>query len=129
MLLTSPFKTPEFKALFKEWNQILEDGGLEEIENFDLPNPSLKKFHSNKWTLENGRAQDARDIKAYYEMAGDLLESFPFKTETQKRMWEMHCDGMSVRQIAQSLNQRGFTKTRVQVAIVTIERKSGIKRG
>ncbi|MGO9490593.1 MAG: DUF2254 domain-containing protein [Solirubrobacteraceae bacterium] len=45
----NPFKTPEFRALLKKWNNILEETGHEEIENFNLDEPSLIQWESQRW--------------------------------------------------------------------------------
>jgi hypothetical protein len=124
--VSNPFKTPEFKALFEKWNGILEKNGHKEIENFSLPDAPLKTWHNLKW--KNLDPNKVSDIQKYYEEAFELLKTYVFKTETHRRIWELHCEGVSVRMISRIINRRKFTKTRVNVFILSVERSSGLKR-
>ena len=125
--MSNPFKTPEFKNLFQQWNKILEQDGLKEIENFDLEVPVLKTWHNLKW--KNLNSDRLCELKHYYELASELLQTFEFKNKFHKRIWELHCDGLSVRKIARQINRKDFGKTVVHEIIILISQKSGLKSG
>ncbi len=128
----SPFKTPEFKKLFQEWNELLKQSGLGEIENFSLPEPMLKTWNSFDWSSESARDPlrmlQARD---YYEKAEEILRTYAFKNERQRMIWDLHCDGLSVREIERELTFWLWdTKaSTVHYQIQQVQRKSGLKNG
>jgi hypothetical protein len=131
--MSSPFKAPEFKKLFKEWNERLKQSGFQDAEDFNLPEPALKSWHSLKW--ENERAEK-RSVEAthYFELAQDVLHTFPFKTDVHRRTWELHCQGLSVRQISdrldfQLIGYKGKKRANVQLIIAAIQKAAGIKHG
>lgn len=129
----NPFKGPEFAKLFREWNEKLKRSGFDDAEDFSLPEPALKSWHSLKW--ENERAEKrAHDAKTYFDLAQDALHTFPFKTDVHRRTWELHCQGLSVRQIdetlhSQLLGYKGRTRANVHRIILAIQKATGIKRG
>ena len=121
--MTNPFKTQKFKAEFQEWNKILEESGHKEIEDFKTNGYPLKCWHSYKWVNDSKLKQSI--TKTYYEIASDILRSFTFKNELQKKIWELHTSGLSVRKIAFILQVK--RKTTVHGIILRIQRESGIK--
>lgn len=125
--MSNPFKTPEFKALFAHWNQVLEANGHQEIEDFSLPDAPLKAWHNHRW--KNCHPDHIPEIQKYYEAANELLKTYVFKSECHRRVWELHCEGLSVRKIAMKLRQKKLKKTAVHAIIVTIESTSGLRHG
>lgn len=123
----NPFKTPEFKKLFKKWNNILEETGHNEIENFALPDPPLMQWESQRWSRTDDLLNTQK--QQYYEMAEIILETFEFKNKTHRRIWALHCTGISGRRIAKLINRKGYRMRSVYSIIVAIEIKSGLKRG
>ncbi len=128
-----PFKGPEFKALFEEWNRRLIEDGHKEIEDFSGAEPQLKVWESNRWRNSNkSRGFDPIRMEfrqQYYEMAEVVLRQFPFQTPEHKRIWELHCRGISPRKIATELKTRKCSKSNVYLVIAHIERRSGLRRG
>lgn len=125
--MSSPFKTPKFKQLFKRWNKYLVLSGHEEIEDFSRDEPTLKDWHTTNWNNTDPIRNEWR--QQYYEMAEVLLRTFPFKCEEHRRIWELHCEGKSPRKIAKILNQKKFSKTTIYSVISSIEAKGGLKNG
>lgn len=39
----------------------------------------------------------------YYELAGQFLHSYAFKDRLEKKIWAMHSEGITIRQIAKTL--------------------------
>lgn len=123
----SPFRTPEFLRLFKLWNRKLERSGHREIEDFTLRDPPLKTWESTRWNSTDSIQNEWR--QQYYEMAESLLRLYPFKSKEHKRIWQLHCEGFSVRKIAQQLDRKKFSKSSIQNVILRIKRKSGLSHG
>lgn len=124
----SRFKKPDFLELFKEWNQILEETGFKDAENFSLEGePLLKCWHSQKWN-NNEDKRKVEETLNYLSLASNLLKDFPFESDTHKKIWELHCEGISSRKIAAFLNKKDFTKSPVHAIIVEIRKKSGLKK-
>lgn len=121
----SPFKTPEFKKLFSEWNKKLVASGHKEIEKFDLEDPTLIVFERFLWCGDQQLRNESR--LRYYEMAEVVLTRYPFKSKSHRRIWELHCRGISPRKISAELN-RSISKTTIYTIISTIERETGLRR-
>lgn len=105
------FKTPQFKALSAKWNEILEDSGHEEIEDFRLPNPPLKNWHNLDFRNVNPEVFKAKQL--YYEKARAILHTYEFQNPTHRRIWEMHSEGGSAREIARTLKLKKYKKSKV----------------
>lgn len=123
----NPFKTPEFKALFKIWNNLLEETGHPEIEDFSREDAPLRTWSNNRRSDFTNAALEAR--QQYYEMAEALLETFEFKNKLQKKIWALHAAGVSARKIAKMIGRKGPKKTTIHLIIATIGVESGLKRG
>ncbi len=121
--MANPFKTKAFQKLFQKWNKKLEKQGHEEIEDFTLTDPPLKCWHNSKWK----QVESFEETVLYYQLASELLCHFEFENRTHRRIWDLHCQGLSVRQVALKVNRKKFTKTVVHTVIVGIQKKSGIK--
>lgn len=39
-------------------------------------------------------------MSCYYDRARDLLHHFEFESDIHKKIWELHCEGLSKRKIA-----------------------------
>lgn len=126
-MASHPFKTPEFKALFQEWNQRLEASGHVEIEDFRQPSEPLKCWHSLKWVNPSGKVSRRRI--GYFDEAMELLHIFEFKSEIHKQIWEMHASGMSIRKIAGQINRKKYRRDVVHSIILSIRVASGLRYG
>lgn len=124
----NPFETREFRRLFEEWNKRLKEDGFEDAEDFTLKDPELKVWHSFRFKQRH----DERET--YFELAQGLLTGeFKFKTDVTRRVWELHSQGKSVREIEgilemQLLGYKGKRRSNVHTIILEIQERSGIKR-
>jgi hypothetical protein len=125
--LANPFKTPKFRALFKKWNNILEEAGHDEIENFNLEEPALRQWEAGRWDGTDPLRNEA--TQQYYQMAEILLDTFPFKNKTQRKIWQLHCEGYSVREISAMIHRKGYGRDRVYLIIARVRSKSGLRNG
>lgn len=127
MSRNSPFKTPEFQKLFAEWNQKLKEDGFKDAEDFTLPEPMLVYWHN----YDRFKSQDGRE--SYYAIAQRLLhDGFKFESDLSRRVWELHSQGKSVRQIEaliahQLIGYKGCKRDAIHRAVLDTQRKSGIK--
>jgi len=121
----NPFKTAKFKKLFKTWNKKLERAGHEEIENFNLEEPAfLDKSHASRFKEVTASEYETRSL--YYSIARGLLHTFAFESSIQKRIWELHSEGLSVRQIEKALHGK-LKKTRIDQHIHTVRKWAMLK--
>lgn len=91
----------EFKDLQAKWYKKLANTGFADIEQPDgnLKNWALSLIRHDE-TTENAK-QD------YYRLAGQLLHSsYPFQSNTERKIWEMHAEGLSIRDIAKKLKSQ-----------------------
>ncbi len=64
----------------------------------------LKKWHSHLWNRESdGSYFKAPYIEEYYRMAGYFLHEYKFEYEIDRKIWELHAEGMGMREIAVAL--------------------------
>lgn len=132
--MSNPFRTREFSALFQEWNKRLKESGFVDAEDFTLPDPALKSWHSLKWESQDAQRRESQG-RQYIELAQDLLHNgFPFKNDVHRRTWELHCEGKSARQIEEALfsqliGYKGRKKTNVHSIIIHIQRTARLKLG
>ncbi len=123
-MLKSPFKTAAFKALEREWNEKLKDDGFRDIEKlsneaYRLPEKLPKAWHNCRF--QKIPKLKIRSTQEYYSRARDLLWTYEFKNETQKKIWELHCEGMSKREIAKEI--KDFPKSYGREQVGNILRK------
>jgi CRISPR/Cas system-associated exonuclease Cas4 (RecB family) len=88
------YQTTEFENLQKEWYEKLEKEGfndLEKNESWDYIRPEV--FSGGKEKAE------------YYLQASQFLQSHEFKSPVKKQIWELHCEGHSIRWIAAKLEK------------------------
>ncbi len=89
------------KKLQKEWYKKLQEEGFIDIETHSHKDTPLTTWHSLKW--KNLSLEVMETTLEYNSMARDLLNTHDFQTETHKRIWELHCDGLSKRKIEKIL--------------------------
>lgn len=101
--MSNQFKTKEFKALQDKWYKILAQKDFEDIEKNEH---SLKLWHADYFA--DARRNDENVIQAkqeYYRLAGQFLFEYKFKNPMEKRIWQLHSDGKSIREIERTLTK------------------------
>lgn len=114
--MKSPFHTPQFKELQQEYYQKLEESGFEDIEDRDSANEWLKN-----WNMTIPSSDCGGDKEEYFYMATQFLNICDFKNETEKRIWEMHTEGLSIREISGTYAVKGFSKSNIFKIIKKIQ--------
>lgn len=89
----------QLKKLTAQWYQKLKDSGFEDIEDSA---GNLKQYHSIRFLAKNIRT-GFNEKQRYYELASQLLYSFPFKDKRMKNVWKLHAAGLQVPEIASAL--------------------------
>jgi hypothetical protein len=111
------------KKLQEIWNKKLKDSGFKDIES-----PSFQ-FHGHMFTpiiknvltpARDGKKQYSRLTPAsktareqYYRLAGHFLYEYEGFTPTTKKIWELHAQGETVRDIADKLSPKGPKRSSV----------------
>ena len=89
------YQTKKFKHLSKKWASKLERSGFEDIEDGEN---YLKSWESFQGRLVNNAYVESKS--EYYRMARQFLEGHTFKTKKEKKIFEMHTEGLGYRKIA-----------------------------
>lgn len=94
-------QSKEFKALQKLWDKKLAASGFQDIEQRD----GGLKVWSDRFCngYHNEITMSAK--QEYYRAAGHFLHEYEFKTPTEKRIWTLHSEAMSIRNIVKALKK------------------------
>jgi len=96
---------PELKALQKHWYKKLKDEGFNDIEDTNSPRELLKQWHST-YFYRHYTVETFQDKQDYWRTCSRFLHSHTFQTVHEKKVWELYCDGQSLRQIADQLRTK-----------------------
>ena len=95
----------KFKALKAKWDKILEREGLPDIEK----GPYLRVYSTNRFShfeFDKTAHPDQNAAKeAYYQLACSFLHEHKFESDKERRIWELHSQAVSVREIAKRMHQ------------------------
>ena len=103
--MISKLRTKEFKTLQREWYKKLKDSGFKEIEDTSSPLEMLKTWHSS-YFINRNTPDTFLAKQSYFQSASRFLHSNKFKSEKDRLIWEMHCDGATLRGIASELKEK-----------------------
>lgn len=109
--------SPAFKALQDKWYDKLATKGFEDIEERHSPREMLKCWH-NTWFQSRGTPDQIAKQGLYYQMATDMLNTYEFADKLDRRIWELHANGASVREIAKIVK---LSKSPVHIRIQRIK--------
>lgn len=104
----NPYKTQHFLELKKEWYKHLENLGFKDIEEdySDSSKTCLKRWDSYYFTAKS-HGSHTIDLftskRDYYYYAHQFLNETEFETETVKKIWELHSNGISIRDISKHM--------------------------
>lgn len=118
------WKTDKFKKLNDAWKKKLEKSGFvdcEQDENY------LKQFSGN--FAKNQESNKSRAViegkLQYYSMCRQFLVTHKFKNKLHRKVFELHCEGLGVRKIAERV---GTYFNRVQGILKPLKDKVKEKR-
>lgn len=100
-------RSERLKELEKVWYAKLKQSGFEDIEDERYPDKPLKSYSSDLIESKPSRRKNffKRTTADYYALARRLLETFQFESTLHKRIWSLHCEGLSKRQIEAKLRE------------------------
>lgn len=104
--MSNQFNSKEFKDLNAKWRKKLEKSGFEDIEN---DRGELRSSDSSEY-IRNFDPIAAGAKEEYFRRAGFFLYEYKFETELERRIWELHVEGASIREIVRILKKRGLKK-------------------
>jgi hypothetical protein len=111
-------KNLKFEKLKEKWYSKLKREGFEDIEKDEdsLKVWSSTIFGKTKALIQHGGWQ----AKAtYYQMASTFLSEYKFDNDRERKIWEKHSEGLSMRDISVSLGtKRSKTYSRTYVWMV-----------
>ena len=102
----NPFKSPEFKELERLWYDKLKEEGFQDIEE----SPDKAERGSGERMLVRSHSADFKRVprsniessyEYYYFASQFLLHENGFKNEKHRKVWELHCEGVPEREIAE----------------------------
>jgi hypothetical protein len=96
-----------YKQLRKEWYKKLKDEGFNDIEKLD---GDLIEWHTSRFTKATNRRYSIEAKSDYYYLANQFLNTYKFKNELFRAIWEYHANGISQRDIVKLLNQLNLTE-------------------
>lgn len=67
----------------------------------------------------------AETTRIYYEEALNLLKKYSFKNTSEKKIWELHCEGWTIREIEKKIKRY---KRQMIHNIITLISKEIIKK-
>lgn len=105
--------SPSFRKLQKQWYKKLKEEGFKDIETVGF-------YMRSAINLRAVATKDREAIQEYYSNATSVLYETEFDNEKDKKIWELHCEGLSVRKVA---SKYGVSKTTAQTIINKIQRK------
>lgn len=115
----------DFAKLQAEWDKKLADSGFVDVEDRRASGDLLKAWHGKYFQVRYTPDQFVAK-REYYELATSFLNEFFFSEETlgyfgiidqDKRVWSLHADGKSIREIAALLRT---SKWRIEKTIATL---------
>jgi len=111
-------RSHEFKKLEKIWYDKLKNEGFHDIES-GREDRLLKEWSSNFFRNKFNQIKYESTV-AYYDAARKILVSHKFKNAIQQKIWEMHTEGISEREIARTLKM--YKKSMVHYVISQISK-------
>jgi DNA-binding CsgD family transcriptional regulator len=106
----------DYATLKKQWYSILKESGFEDIES---PNGMLK--HNRHAPRTDSGSKLCQPLvyeitTAYFSRASEYLHNGTFLSDVEKTIWELHCEGYSLRETAKEL------KTSLRNVFLTMRR-------
>lgn len=123
----APRSRKGFKDLQVLWYQKLKDAGFEDIENTRIEGAPLVYYHSHRFaTAYNPLFFSQR--QEYYRLAGIFLYHHEFDSSTERSIWELHSEGLSIAKIAIRLKVKAYVAHRAILKLSQLMLKEGLVR-
>lgn len=109
------------KKLIETWDKKLAKAGHVEIEDRDT---GMLKTWSDHYFRRRYSPEAFAAKQRYYELCTDWLNDGFFDTGTEKEIWDMHSNGLTLVEIAAKVK---MSKTKVNEIIFKIRKQAGIR--
>ncbi len=115
-------KKQSLTQLQKLWDKKLADSGFVDIENrrtgalkTRIGSP-LSESNNGLYSIRGGYTSRAWKVSQieYYRRANQLLHTAVFKSSKHRRIWELHCQGLTLKVIAKKLH---LTERQIKYAV------------
>lgn len=123
--LASDLTPAQLRSLQREWYAKAKASGFEDAEDTARADRPLKHWHSTRF-LKQTRPMRREATETYYEMCRAIIHTFPFKTPRHRKIWELHSEGKSRRDIAREVGYAASSP--VGRIIAKIAKDAGIKK-
>lgn len=115
-----PLTKAQYKALRDKWYAKLAKTGFEDIEDVNSPRQMLKAWHSSD-IPRKARSGGFIAIQDYYSRATEFLNNYIFESKFELKVWTLHADGQSLREIAK---QCKCGKDKVRTIVLKLQKES-----
>lgn len=114
----------ELKALQKVWYAKLRAEGFNDIEQKTGTHRHDSDHFAHKRVVARFEA-----TQAYFYNATQFLNDYKFESEYDRAVWEYHSNGLSSREIANTLKKAGLRSNYDKVQIITRRLKKIMNQG
>lgn len=130
-------KNQNLQKLIKDWDRKLKESGFNDIEerdtdrlkswagnvalNNEICDRSRKTDYKHKYGYTSLTWKESQE--EYYRIAGQCLHEAEFKSEKHKIIWQLHCEGLTNKEIADKINAK---KHQVKYAINRMAKDFGL---
>jgi len=121
--MSNPFKSAKFKKLQNEWYDKLEKSGFEDIEERNSHHEMLKRWHSFDFPKKD--QEKVEQQRQYFLDAAWFLTHFKGFKRFERRVWTLHTDGLSLREIAARLK---VNKDKVHAIVKNLQGKMSLEK-
>lgn len=106
--------------LKKIWYQRLKDDGFKDIETFQ---GFLKDWPAQR-IRRDFTPEKIQEKQEYFRAASELYWEHTFDSSLEKKIWQLHCEGNSYREIAYTLKtpENKVNKDNVQIVITKLSK-------
>lgn len=95
------------KTLQQQWYKKLKDKGFNDIESNEINLKRNSSYFKEEYSIDNFKAKER-----YYQLAGQLTYSHPWKNIRDKQVWAYHAEGKTDKEVADL----------TQVSLITVKR-------
>lgn len=100
----SYYNDPAFIKLQKEWYKKLADSGFKDIEEFDEVRGSAAISFLKRSCKDLAKKYNDTTF-FYYQLCRDFLSHGFFLSKIDHKIWQLHSEGVSIREILKELQQ------------------------
>lgn len=111
----------DLKSLRAKWYLKLKEAGFEDIEDTESPREFLKEWHST-WFQTHYTPESFKEKHRYFQMRTYFSKTHTFTSELEERVWCLHCEGLSYREIAKMTESNKDTVNKTILALRKIMR-------